>query len=208
MFRPGKGGNDNVRVFGCHRSTSYGNRIEVSQPGSTTMSSSSRTQGILSQSSDTSQENTLILKRQVSLHEDSGKRRRILSTKRPSGSMKTWPSMTAVDERRQSHCHHVEPAMESDVMVVEDSSKGNHYSTLALHQQILDQFAQGSKRLLREDRHWIDDHHVDEILREDVDHQREWLDLVLHARHRAQAWDATQYTTERNVLHNWLRPGS
>ena len=159
----------------------------------------------------------LMLKRRVSLpNNEVGKRRR-LCVPRPAAS--TWSSSPSKAEPRAFH--RVEPTGERCDMEVEEEEekvhthhpqqhrteqfpRPSHDNGLFLHQQILDQFAQGSKRLLRDDRHLLEDHPLEDVLRDDVGHQSDWLELVVHARHRAQAWDETQYRTERNVLQNWL----
>ncbi len=83
--------------------------------------------------------------------------------------------------------------------------EGQSSSAILIHQQIVDQFARGTGGLLREDRHLLDHTNMEEVIKADMRDQIEWLELVVHARNRAKAWDTTQYTRERNVLQSWLR---
>ena len=74
-----------------------------------------------------------------------------------------------------------------------------------IYQQIVHQFSIGSGSLLLDDQHLLDPTTMEDVLNASVQDQGEWLEMVIYARQRAKAWDATQYMKERNALKSWLR---
>jgi hypothetical protein len=113
-------------------------------------------------------------------------------------------SNTEEDEKVKEDSHHL--VEEQSMMDLSSCSASDTENGVSIHQHILDQYAKGSGGLLRDDRHLLEDHSMEDVLQcFNLQDQADWLEGVVHARTRAQAWDASQYTRERNVLQNWLR---